>query len=346
MTISYTKGGITKTTTVTANVQESGKSITVDSELSTESENPVQNKVITGAINALPLPSIGYEDVTLLPPVGTPLEDFTWEQISEISNAGLASTYWSVGDKKTITLNGTVGTLALSNFQVKLFILGFDHNIAVEKSGYDHSITFGFAFDSAGTVDIALCDSHYGSNSTDGSKWFNMNHSANTNSGGWKGCDMRYDILGSVEVKNQQDATSAATSSPVENTLMAALPSALRAVMKPITKYTDNVGGGTDTAANVTTTVDYLPLLAEKEIFGSRTYANSTEQSHQAQYAFYANGNSKIKYNHSSTSSAVYWWERSATYNDSTGFCRVRGNGDAGSAYVMYSCGVAPILAV
>ena len=53
---------------------------------------------------------------------------------------------------------------------------------------------------------------------------------------------------------------------------MAALPADLRAVMKPITKYTDNIGGGTNDAGNVTASVDYLPLLAEKEIFGSRTY--------------------------------------------------------------------------
>ena len=271
------------------------------------------------------------------------LDDMSWDEISAISAAGTGANYFDVGDCKAVTLNGTVGTLSLSNVTLYVYILGFNHNSAVEGTG----ISFGcFKTAIESGVNVALCDSHYGSASTDGSKWFNMNHSANTNSGGWKGCDMRYDILGSVEVKNQQDATSAATSSPVENTLMAALPSALRAVMKPITKYTDNVGGGTDTAANVTTTVDYLPLLAEKEIFGSRSYANSTEQSHQAQYAFYANGNSKVKYNHSSTSSAVAWWERSAYYNNSGIFCRVNDNGNAISNHAQYSYGVAPAFLV
>lgn len=277
--------------------------------------------------------------------IGT-LEETDWATIKQVSDAGTASQYWNIGDSKTITLNGTIGTLTVNNLQLKAYILGFDHNIAVESGGsYSHSITFGFALD-ANNVNVALCDSHYVSTSTDGSKWFNMNHSANTNSGGWKGCDMRYDILGSVEVKNQQDATSAATSSPVENTLMAALPSALRAVMKPITKYTDNVGGRGDTAANVTTTVDYLPLLAEYEIFGSRSFANSTEQSHQAQYAFYANGNSKVKYNHSSTSSAVHWWERSALYSSSKRFCSVYYLGSATTYSAQSSLGVAPIFAV
>ena len=48
------------------------------------------------------------------------------------------------------------------------------------------------------------------------------------------------------------------------------LPSDLRAVLKPITKYTDNVGGGSGSVqSNVTATTDYLPLLSMKEVFGS-----------------------------------------------------------------------------
>lgn len=69
---------------------------------------------------------------------------------------------------------------------------------------------------------------------------------------------------------------------------MAALPSDLRAVMQPMTIYTDNTGGGSDNASYVTKTTDYLPLLAEYEIFGTRTYANSAEKNYQAQYAYYA----------------------------------------------------------
>ena len=289
--------------------------------------NPTGNVTVTAECPAFLVPSINSS---------------TWSQISAISAAGTAANYFAVGDCKAVTLNGTVGTLSLNNVTLYVYILGFDHNSAVEGTG----ISFG-CFETAieSGINVALCDSHNGSGSTDGSKWFNMNHSGNTSSGGWKGCDMRYDILGSVEVKNQQDATSAATSSPVANTLMAALPSALRAVMKPITKYSDNVGGGGDTAANVTTTVDYLPLLAEYEIFGSRSSANSTEQSHQAQYAFYANGNSKVKYNHSNTSSAVLWWERSAT-TYANYFCVVSNAGNAENRMARFSFGVAPAFLV
>ncbi|MBQ8693625.1 MAG: hypothetical protein IJ520_10835, partial [Synergistaceae bacterium] len=120
------------------------------------------------------------------------LEQASWADIKAIGAAGTGANYWDVGDTKTITLNGTVGTLALNSFSCKVFILDFNYR-------GDNGIYFG-GFKSAAGVDIALCDSKYGSNSTDGTKYFNMNHWGNYNYGGWKGCDLRYDILGSTDV--------------------------------------------------------------------------------------------------------------------------------------------------
>lgn len=142
------------------------------------------------------------------------------------------------------------------------------------------------------------------------------------------------------------DATSTCATSPVANTLMAALPSALRAVMKPMTIYTDNTAGGSDTASYVTKSVDYLPLLAEFEIFGSRSYANSAEKNYQEQYDYYKAGNSKIKYRHNSTSSTAYWWGRSPYYINSNSFCFVYANGAAAAGYAGNSRGLAPAFRV
>ena len=172
-----------------------------------------------------------------------------------------------------------------------------------------------------------------------------MNHSSNTNSGGWKGCDLRYDVLGSTNSNNNDAGTTTATS-PVSGTLMAALPSDLRAVMKPMTIYTDNTGGGSNTASYVTASVDYLPLLAEFEIFGTRSYANSAEQNYQQQYQYYKNGNSKVKYRHSSTSSTALWWERSPHYSNSYYFCFVNTTGNATTNSARYSRGLAPAFRV
>ena len=264
------------------------------------------------------------------------LNDNSWAAIHSVSGTG--ASYWAVGDRKAVAVSGTVGTQSVSGTYY-VYIIGFNHNGAI---GIDFG-TFKTAL--SGGTDICLIDAGYGNNYTNGTKYFNMNHSSNTNSGGWKGCDLRYDVLGSTNT-NDGDATATTATNPVANTLMAALPSDLRAVMKPMTIYTDNTGGGSNTASNVTASVDYLPLLAEYEIFGTRSYANSSEQNHQAQYAYYSAGNSKVKYRHSATSSTAWWWERSPIYNDSYYFCYVYTNGNADTNAAWYSIGVAPAFRV
>lgn len=264
------------------------------------------------------------------------LNDNSWAAIHSVSGTG--ASYWAVGDRKAVAVSGTVGTQSVSGTYY-VYIIGFNHNGA---TGIDFG-TFKTAL--SGGTDICLIDAGYGNNYTNGTKYFNMNHSSNTNSGGWKGCDLRYDVLGSTNT-NDGDATATTATNPVANTLMAALPSDLRAVMKPMTIYTDNTGGGSNTASNVTASVDYLPLLAEYEIFGTRSYANSSEQNHQAQYAYYSAGNSKVKYRHSATSSAAWWWERSPRYSGSSYFCYVYASGDASYDYAGNSCGVAPAFRV
>lgn len=296
-----------------------------------ELSNPTDNVVITVTCEVEPLP--------------TPesLEQASWADIKTLSDADQGANYFSVGDTKSITVNGTVGTLVLTNYATYVYIIEFNHNSAIEGKG----ISFKF-FKSAATggKDLALCDSHYNSGSTDGSKWFNMNHLGNINVGGWQSCDLRYDILGSVEAKGQQNATSAAVTNPVENTLMAALPSELRAVLKAVTKYTDNVGGGSGSVeANVTATVDYLFLLSEKENFGSISYANTHEGSYQSQYSYYASA-SKVHYRHDNDVSAVYVWERSPSASNSNYFCIVATNGYATVLYAQYSYGLSPAFVV
>lgn len=274
-------------------------------------------------------------------PILSTLNDNSWAIIQTVAQQSLGDNYWAVGDRKAVTVNGTVGTQAI-NGTYYVYILGFNHNSSREGTG----ITFGtFKTALSGGKDICLVDSHYNDDSTGGQKWFNMNHSSNTNSGGWKGCDLRYDVLGSTNSNNNDAGTTTATS-PVSGTLMAALPSDLRAVMKPMNIYTDNTGGGSDTASYVTASVDYLPLLAEFEIFGTRSYANSAEQNYQAQYQYYKNGNSKVKYRHSATSSTAMWWERSPYYGGSGNFCGLSRDGTAASFPAKYSIGLAPIFRV
>lgn len=321
-----------------ATVSRSGNTVTVNNVNQTTGNTTITVSCTAGTNYTAP----SSQSVTVEAKfVSSVLNENDWSVIKSVADASQGANYWAVGDRKAVTVNGTVGTQAI-NGTYYVYILGFDHNSSREGTG----ITFGtFKTALSGGTDICLVDSHYNDYSTGGQKWFNMNHSSNTNSGGWKGCDLRYDVLGSTNSNNNDAGTTTATS-PVSGTLMAALPSDLRAVMKPMNIYTDNTGGGSNTASYVTKSVDYLPLLAEYEIFGTRSYANSAEQNYQAQYQYYKNGNSKVKYRHSSTSSTAHWWERSPYYNRSSYFCFVNTSGYASSGTARDSCGLAPAFRV
>ena len=131
--------------------------------------------------------------------------------------------------------------------------------------------------------------------------------------------------------------------SSYSGTIIAVIPAALRAVLKSVTKYTDNTAnGGGSTASYVTATTDYFFLLSEYEVFGSISYANSNEPSKQAQYAYYSAGNSKIKYKHDGTSTAAVWWLRSPRAGNSYRFVSVYADGTVAYYNAYNSLGVAP----
>lgn len=256
-----------------------------------------------------------YKDYTLtLDYVNPVLDKNEWKVIKKVADADKGANYWAVGDTKRITLNGKVGATTISNLKVDAFIIGFNHNSGKEGSNRIH-----FLLGKIGGKFVGLVDSYYdpsGYATTSGA--FTMNTS-DTNSGGWAKTQMRSTVLGAAS-----DPTN-----PTANTLLAALPADLRAVMKSVTKYTDNTGGGSNSASDVTATTDYLWLLAEFEVFGSRTYANSSEPSSQAQYEYFKAGNSKIAYKHSAAETAAAWRLRSPYYNGNNGFCAVDSGGGA-----------------
>ena len=109
-----------------------------------------------------------------------------------------------------------------------------------------------------------------------------------------------------------------------------------------MTKYSDNTGGGSDTASYVTATTDYLFLLAEFEYHGARSYANSAEKNFQAQYDYYKAGNTKVHNKHNATSTAAYAWCRSVNAGNTYIFCRVYTNGYATASNACRSYALAP----
>lgn len=262
--------------------------------------------------------------------VSNVLNNNSWDTIKGVSDKGQGGNYWKVGDTKSIKLNGKVGNTTFSNLSIDVFIIGFNHNSAKEGGNRIH-----FQLGKIGGKLVGLIDNQYGPDhgwTAPGAGYFVMNTN-NTNSGGWNASYMRKTTLG-----NSNTPTN-----PLSGSLMAALPADLRAVMKPVTKYTDNTAnGGGHNASYITATTDYLFLLAEFEVHGSRSYANDYEQNSQAQYAYYSAGNSKIAYKHNATGGAAFWWLRSAHSNINPGFCSVCTDGSANYNYARYSLAVAP----
>ena len=325
-TVTVTRSGTgavsaTSSNTAAATVSVSGTTITVTAKANGSATITV-NVAADGNYNA-PASKTFAVSVTL---VSKTLNDNSWATIKSVSDAGQGANYWSVGATKSVTINGKVGATTISSLKVDAFIIGFNHNSGKEGSNRIH-----FLLGKISSKFVGLVDSNY-SSTTSTSGAFTMNTS-NTNSGGWGSSQMRSKVLGSAS----------SPTSPTANTLLAALPSDLRAVMKSCTKYTDNKGGG-NTASNVSSTTDYLFLLSEYEVFATHQYCNDAEPNYQAQYDYFKAGNSKVANKHSATGTAAVWWLRSPRYHNATSysFCAVSSSGSLDSGYAPNAYGVVP----
>lgn len=251
------------------------------------------------------------------------LNDNSWETIREISDAGTGENFWSIGDRKEVTLNGTVGALTLSNYTTYAFIIGFNHNSSLEGTNRIHFQLAKTAL--SGGTDVALCDSGY--NLIGGGRFY-MNTS-DSNSGGWESSFMRKYICGTSMIS-------------YSNTIIAVIPEALRTVLKYVTKYTNNTGRLQPGMESATATTDYFFLLSEYEVFGTFRAANVGESKKQAQYSYYSSGNSKVKYNYNAIGTAVTWWLRSPVESDSERFVTCYMSGEISSDDARKSYGFAP----
>ena len=259
----------------------------------------------------------GNIEVTFRP---LPFNNQSWADIKAAVNAGTAASYWKVGDRKEVVLNGTVGHKSFSNTTTYCYILGFDHNASIESNGA-HALHIGFGASALSGGDyIAYCDSNFPNQVS--TSCFNMNTSQ-TNNGGWNSCQMKSTICPAF--KN-------------------ALPSDLKNNIRAVTKWQNN-GGSTSGQSSS----NEIWLLSEMEIFGSAEYSNYT--ANQLQYDFYKgvtgwSAASKKKYKDTNTSQLVHWWERSALSRDGNPFCfcHVAQRGAATYSAANCSLGFAPCL--
>ena len=255
------------------------------------------------------------------------LNEYTWAEIRQISDANKAIEYgFKPGDTKTITISGTIGNTTVSQ-TVDAVIIGINHNAEKEGNNRIHFL-IGKSSDNL----CGMTDSYHGGDGITTAGWCSMNTSL-TNAGGWDNSYMRKTFLGNTGTPT----------APAANTFLAALPADLRAEMKSCIKYSDNTGEGSNPASAVTATTDYLFLLAEFEIQGDISFANTAEKNNQVQYDYFKSGNSKIAGSWGSPATAVNWWLRSANNGGNLYFCNVLFNGTVdGTGLANASLGVLP----
>lgn len=105
-------------------------------------------------------------------PVGTTLENATWEQIEEVANAGYAPNYWKLGDKKNVSIGGT-------NYQVQ--IIGFGHD----------DLTSATANATKAAITFQMLDCY--------ATTYRMNSNDTNANNGWQSCQMRSTHLPSLK---------------------------------------------------------------------------------------------------------------------------------------------------
>jgi hypothetical protein len=124
-----------------------------------------------------------------------------------------------------------------------------------------------------------------------------------TNAGGWASTTMRSWLNGEY---------------------LSALPSDLQKVITThSTSYSSSYNAG-----NVSYCNDKVWLLSSKEVFGGEIatstdttyYENLVAFNAESQLAYFANGNSKMRYTNSNKTSACWWWLRSSYYNSIRSF--------------------------
>lgn len=225
--------------------------------------------------------------------VSSTLNNNSWDTISNISSQGLASRYWSVGDAKSVVLNGTVDLYTWSNKTTWAFIIGINHNSSIEGNNLIHFQLGKFSVTSR-YIQCWADRNYYEKRNSSG---FIMNVADEDKSGGWAQSYMRNTVCANF---------------------INCIESSLRNVLKPVTKYTDNRGIGRTSYSAVSSTIDKIFLCSPVELRGSNAeYVNIYEQNYQAQYSYYKS-NSILAYTYENNSDSTRCWLRSPAYDYSS----------------------------
>lgn len=162
-------GAITATSSNTsiATVTVSGTTVKVNGVDNTRGTATITIKVAAGTNHTAPSDKTCEVTVSFIPAQAS-FSSMSWSDIKKVCRAGLASSYWSIGDTKSFN------SYDKKNFSrdFTAVIIGFDHDTPADTASYGRS--------KAG-ITLLLNGSVFGG-------W--MNATAD-NSGGWKNCNYR-----------------------------------------------------------------------------------------------------------------------------------------------------------
>ena len=210
------------------------------------------------------------------------LNDYTWKQISDLSSSGEAKDYFSIGDSKSILLSGQIPKGSASGYNtlnatVDVFIIGFDHNPSIEGS---NKITFCMGKKNGKMVALATSSYNtYASTSYSNYQCSFCIFPTLIAAISWKESTMYLYVL--------SNGSSYSPQNPRQYSLMAALPSDLRSVLKSTRKYAKTRRSGKLTAEACD---NYLFLFSEKEL-RTAIFTTGVDYSYQKRYEYFESGN-------------------------------------------------------
>lgn len=219
------------------------------------------------------------------------LNDYSWQQISEISSAGQAANYFSVGDEKEILLNGTAcnGNAHYNNVSINVFIIGINHNASTEGNNLIHFMLGKKNGKMVSLRGTGKLDTKILTNDSTNTDYSHTSGPSNTGIAiDWTdGGDSGFERIRVLTLSNGKDIKNPTSPMiPVSRSILSCFPSELRQVMKKVTKVERSTFRGSGEFPVIT----YLFILSYKEVTG-KEYSS---QPRQSQYEYFSSGNGKF----------------------------------------------------
>ena len=214
--------------------------------------------------------------------------------------------YWEVGDTREVQLSAMSATGVGESHVAQTVELVLVAKDTGTQSSANPCYNYQYVTATSGrTYPSFIVQQKNGlANGTNGE--FGYMNSSKTNTGSWNGCARR---------------------TWCNNVYKAAIPSSLRDIFKQVKVKTIETYNG----STIQESSDYFFLPAEKEVFGSAFYSNSTEANVLSLWPYYNDSANRIKLQGSS-GSAGNWWDRSPHAGTAARFCRVLSFGDTDMA--------------